>query len=187
MSVQHFEKQFSAILVEPAKQFAKPMALSIHEKAPLFKLFNSEKELVDIENFRGQNVVLLFYPAAFTSTCTKELCSTRDELSFYNSVSAKVFAISTDSVYVLSRFKEELRLNFSLLSDFNKEVCGLYGAQYELFNYGMKGVAKRAAFVIDRDGIIRYAEVLEAAGELPDFNAIKKTLESLEGVRVEKQ
>jgi peroxiredoxin len=152
------------------------MFLKPSDKAPLFNLFDSDKQPVSLESLKGQNVVLHFYPAAFTSTCTKQLCTVRDDISFYNNLHVTVIGISTDSVYVLKKYKEEQHLNFILASDYNKEVSGLYGAQYELFNYGMKGTSKRAAFVIDKNGIIQYAEVLDNASSLPDFNSIKQTL-----------
>jgi peroxiredoxin len=156
------------------------MKLKPGDKAPSFNIFDSDKQPVFLESLRGHNVVLHFYPAAFTSTCTKQLCTTRDDLSFYNDMNAKVIGISTDSVYVLKKYKEEQNLNFILASDYNKEVSGWYGAQYEVFNYGMKGTSKRAAFVIDKDGFIQYAEVLDNASLLPDFNLIKETLKRLE-------
>lgn len=152
------------------------MIISIGQQAPLFTLYDSAKQLVSLDSLKGQKVLLLFYPAAFTSTCTRELCSIRDELSYYNNLNTRIIAISTDSLYTLAKYKEEQQYNFTLAADYNKEVCGLYGAQYELFNFGMKGTAKRAAFVIDEKGIIAYAEVLESAGDLPDFEKIKEAL-----------
>ncbi|MFI5219930.1 MAG: redoxin domain-containing protein [Bacteroidia bacterium] len=155
------------------------MRLKPSDKAPLFTLYNSDKQPVSLESLKGHPVVLHFFPAAFTSTCTKQLCTARDDFNFFNSINAIVIGISTDSVYVLKRYKEEHNLNFTLASDYNKEVSGLYGAQYDVFNFGMKGTSKRAAFVIDKDGIIRYAEVLENASLLPDFEKIKETLKNL--------
>jgi peroxiredoxin len=128
---------------------------------------------------KGHNVVLLFFPLAFTSTCTTELCSVRDNIGFYNNVNAKVLGISVDSLHTLAKYKAEQQLNFTLLSDFNKEVSVAYGSLYEMFGYNMKGVSKRSAFVIDKQGIIRYAEVLENASEIPDFNSIDKILTQL--------
>lgn len=152
------------------------MSLTIGDKAPLFELYNTRKQLVELEKLRGKKVVLLFFPAAFTSTCTKELCSVRDDLAWYNKLNAEVFGISTDAVYSLIKYKEEQNLNFELLADFNKEISGLYGAQYDVFAFGMKGVSRRAAFVIDENGVIKYAEVLESAGDLPDFEKVKAAL-----------
>ena len=155
------------------------MKIQIGDPAPDFTLYDSDKKQITLSEFRGQNVLLLFYPVAFTSTCTKELCSTRDNISFYNDAHAQVLAISVDTVYSLAKYKVEQNLNFPLLSDFNKEVSTAWGCLYETFNYGMKGVSKRSAFVIDQNGIVRYAEVLENASDLPNFDAIQKTLSKL--------
>lgn len=154
------------------------MQLQTGNAAPDFTLYNTKKEAVTLSSFLGKKVVLLFYPAAFTGTCTKELCSVRDDIASYNNINAVVFGISTDTVFSLIKYKEEQSLNFELLADYNKEVCALYGAQYETFIMGMKGTSRRAAFVIDEKGEITYAEVLESAGDLPDFNKIKAALNS---------
>jgi peroxiredoxin len=155
------------------------MKIDSGQIAPDFTLYDSTKNKVTLSDQRGQNVLLLFFPLAFTSTCTAELCSVRDHISFYNSVNAKVFGISVDSLHTLAKYKAEQNLNFTLLSDFNKEVSSMYGSLYEKFGYDMKGVSKRSAFVIDKEGIIRYAEVLENASEQPNFKNIALTLESL--------
>jgi len=155
------------------------MKIEIGQVAPDFTLYDSTKNKVTLSNLEGQNVLLLFFPLAFTSTCTAELCSIRDNISFYNDVNAKVFGISVDSLHTLAKYKADQNLNFSLLSDFNKDVSSLYGSLYEMFGYNMKGVSKRSAFVIDKNGIVRYAEVLENASEQPNFKNITLTLESL--------
>lgn len=155
------------------------MKIEPGQKAPLFTLPDSDKKMVSLADQKGKNVVLLFFPAAFTGTCTKELCQTRDELSFYNDLNATVFGISVDMPYSLAKFKELNNYNFSLLSDFNKEASTAYGSIYELWNLGLKGVSKRASFVIDKDGVVRYAEVLENASDYPNFDAIKATLTKL--------
>ncbi|TAK41223.1 MAG: peroxiredoxin [Saprospiraceae bacterium] len=155
------------------------MALKAGDKAPVFKLYNTEKAEVSLDDFKGQNVVLLFFPQAFTGVCTKELCSTRDDIAFYQGLDAQILAISVDSVFTLAKFKEDQHLNFPLLSDFNKEVSRAYEALYEEFTLGMKGVSRRSAFVIDKNGVIRYAEVLEKAADLPNFEAVKATLQQL--------
>ena len=152
------------------------MKLTIGQNAPSFSLYNTNKQLVELSQLKGKKVVLLFFPAAFTSTCTKELCSLRDDLAWYNNVNAVVFGISTDALYSLAKYKEEQNLNFELLADYNKEVSGFYGAQYEVFNFGMKGTSRRAAFVIDEEGVIKYAEVLESASDLPNFQKVKDAL-----------
>lgn len=152
------------------------MALNIGDTAPSFTLFDTDKNQVKLEDYHGKNLVVLFFPAAFTSVCTTELCSMRDNIGDYNSLNAEVVAISIDTPFTLGKFKEEQNLNFPLLSDFNKEVSKAYGAQYDEFVLGMKGVAKRSAFVIDSQGKIKYAEVLEDATKLPDFEALKATI-----------
>ena len=151
------------------------MLLKAGDTAPEFTLYDTSKNEVKLSELKEKNVLLLFFPLAFTSVCTKELCSVRDNLSFYNDADAAVFGISVDSPQTLAKFKEEQGLNFPLLSDFNKEASAAYGVLYENFGW-MKGVSKRSAFVIDKNGIIRYAEVLENAGEVPDFEAIRSSL-----------
>ena len=155
------------------------MKIKPGQQAPDFSLYDSDKNKITLSDLKGHNVLLLFFPAAFTGTCTKELCSVRDNISLYNNTQAKVFGISVDMLYSLAKYKEEQNLNFSLLSDFNKEVSVAYGCLYETFSYEMKGVSKRAAFIIDKKGLVRYAEVLEKAADLPNFEAIQKTLQSL--------
>jgi peroxiredoxin len=157
------------------------MSIQIGATAPNFSLYASMKEVFQLSDFAGkQNVLILFFPQAFTGVCTKELCGVRDDISKYQNTDAQVLAISVDSVFTLAKFKEEQQLNFPLLSDFNKETSAAYGSIYESFtDMGMKGVSKRAAFVVDKAGIIQYAEVLESAGDVPNFEAINETLARL--------
>lgn len=155
------------------------MKIEIGQAAPDFTLYDSAKNKVTLSDQHGQNILLLFFPLAFTSTCTAELCSVRDNMSFYNKVNAMVFGISVDSLHTLAKYKQEQNLNFTLLSDFNKVVSSLYGSIYEMFSYNMKGVSKRSAFVIDKQGTVRYSEVLENAGAQPNFKNITLTLEDL--------
>ena len=152
------------------------MKLKVGDKAPLFSLYSDEQESVSLADYRGRNLVLLFFPLAFTGVCTTEMCTMRDTLAAYNELDADVVAVSVDSPFTLARFKAAERLNFPLLSDFNKEVSRQYGALYDTFAFGMEGVSKRAAFVIDTEGVIRYAEVLESAGDEPDYSSIRETL-----------
>jgi len=121
-------------------------------------------------------VVLHFFPFAFTGVCTAQLCTMRDNFGYYDGLNAQIIAVSVDSPATLAKFKEENNYNFLLLSDFNKTVSPQYGAFYEEFFLGLKGVAKRAAFVIDEEQKIVYAEVLEEAKDLPDFNAIAEAV-----------
>lgn len=149
------------------------MSLQIGNTAPDFTLYNTEKQAIKLSELKGQNVVLLFFPLAFTSTCTKELCGVRDDIANYEGLNAKVFGISVDSIFSLGQFKKEQGLNFDLLSDFNKEASTAYGCLYDQFVLEMKGVSKRSAFLIDANGIIQYAEVLESAGDIPDLELLK--------------
>jgi glutaredoxin-dependent peroxiredoxin len=158
------------------------MPLRIGDKAPDFSLYSSEKELTHLSGFKGKNIVMLFFPLAFTSTCTKELCATRDDMNIYNELDTEVLAISVDSPQTLARYKHEYQLNFTLLSDFNKEVIRAYDVMYEEFSLGMRGVAKRAVFVLDQEGIVRYMEVLENAGKLPDLAEVQHAVRTLQAV-----
>jgi glutaredoxin-dependent peroxiredoxin len=155
------------------------MSLKIGDAAPQFTLKSSDKADVSLSDYSGKNVVILFFPLAFTGVCTTELCSIRDNKSDYENLNAEVLAISVDSLFTLAKFKEIEGYNFPLVSDWNKETAAAYGALYDEFVLGMKGVAKRSAFVVDKDGKIRYAEILENAGELPNFAAINETLQAL--------
>ena len=157
------------------------MSITIGSQAPDFFLYDSDKNKVSLSDFQGnKNVLLLFFPMAFTGTCTDELCAVRDDIANYSNANAQVLGISVDSVFTLAKYKEEQSYNFPLLSDFNKEVSTAYETIYEFFTpMNMIGVGKRSAFIIDKDGIVQYAEVLESAGDLPNFTAINNKLESL--------
>lgn len=153
--------------------------VKVGEKAPDFTLFNSEKNKVSLSDYKGKNVLLLFFPQAFTSVCTEELCSVRDNMHQYGDLNVQALGISVDSVFTLAKFKEDQQYNFPLLSDFNKEVSALYGSLYTDWIFEMKGVSKRSAFLIDADGIVRYAEVLDNPGNQPDFKAIQEAISAL--------
>lgn len=156
------------------------MAIQKGNKAPDFTLLNTDKEKVTLSEQKGKNVVLLFFPLAFTGVCTKELCNVRDNIALYNNTNANVYGISVDSVFSLGKFKAEQNLNFDLLSDFDKDASKAYEALHDSFlNDMMHGVSKRSAFVIDREGTVQYAEVLDNPGELPNFAAIEETLNTL--------
>jgi len=155
------------------------MTLKVGDKAPHFSLRNTTKEEVALSDYKDKNLLVLFFPLAFTGVCTEELCSVRDDHAMYSDLGVDVVAISVDSLFTLEKFKEAQNYKFPLLSDFNKEVSRSYGALYEDFVLDMKGVSKRAAFLLDKSGTIKYAEVLEDAGEQPDFDKIKETVKSL--------
>jgi peroxiredoxin len=157
------------------------MSLQIGNQAPSFTLHTSINETISLSDFAGEkNVLILFFPQAFTGVCTKELCAIRDNISRYQNTNAQVLGISVDSVFTLAKFKEEQQLNFPLLSDFNKEVSTAYHTIYESFTgMNMKGVSKRSAFLVDKAGVIQYAEVLESAGDIPNFEAINECITRL--------
>lgn len=155
------------------------MSVTIRSIAPDFTLKNTNTEAVSLNSFRGKNVVLLFFPFANSGVCTKEMCSIRDNMNRYSDLNAQVLGISVDSPFSLKLWKEHNEINFPLLSDFNKEVAPAYGAFYDVFAPGkldFKGVAKRSAFVIDQNGVVKYAEVLENAGDEPNYTAIQEAL-----------
>lgn len=155
------------------------MSLKVGDIAPEFTLKSSDKADVSLSDYRGKNVVVLFFPMAFTSVCTTELCEIRDKKANYDALEADVLAISVDSPFTLAKFKEDQGYNFPLLSDFNKEVSPKYGAFYEEFALGLKGVSKRSAFVVDKNGVLQYVEVLEKASDIPDFEKINAVLKTL--------
>ena len=155
------------------------MTLQVGDKAPGFTLPDASREDVTLPLDPAQNVVLLFVPLAFSSVCTAELCDVSQGLSAYENLNARVIAISIDSPFALKSWAEQEGITLTLLSDFNKEVSAAYGAQYEDF-IGLKGVAKRSAFVIDKGGVVRFASVSDDPTVLPDFEAIQDCLQVLE-------
>jgi len=153
--------------------------LKVGDSAPAFTLVSNAKKEVSLEDYKDKNLVLLFFPMAFTGVCTTELCQMRDGITDYNNLNAEVLAVSVDSPFTLEKYSAEQSLNFPLLSDFNKEVSTAYDTLHDVFAFGMKGVSKRSAFVIDQKGTVQYAEVLDNPGELPNFTAVKETLNRL--------
>lgn len=144
------------------------MSVDVGTQAPDFTLINQDRQPVTLSGQRGKPVVLAFFPAAFSSVCTKELCTFRDSLSRLDQSNAQVFGISVDTFFTLKAFHDQQKLTFPLLSDFNKQVIRDYGVFNEDM-IGLKGIAKRAVFVIDREGIVRHREVLEDARNEPDY------------------
>ncbi len=147
--------------------------------APDFVLFTHDEEPWRLSGQQSQPVVLLFFPGAFTSVCTAELRSVNTEFDTFGE--AQVVGISTDSPFVLSQFQSVHGFGFPLLSDHDASVSAKYGAKYQQNFTHMKldRIAKRAAFVIDRAGKVQYAEVLDDAGQHPDFQAVQSTLHQL--------
>jgi peroxiredoxin len=144
------------------------MPVDVGTAAPDFTLMDQDRQPVTLSAQRGRPVVLAFFPAAFSSVCTKELCTFRDQIARLNEARAAVYGISVDSFFALKAFRDDQRLTFPLLSDFNKEVIRQWGVFNEDM-IGLKGIAKRAVFVIDAQGVVRHREVLEDARLEPDY------------------
>src|SRR6185369_5356781 len=152
----------------------------VGQKAPDFKLPSSEMKMVSLNDFKGKNVVLFFYPMAWTSTCTKEMCVLQEDFNSYASLDAVIIGISVDTLYALKRYGEDYHLDsIILLSDFNKDVIRSYDVVHHDFSNGYKDVAKRATFVIDKNKTLRFIEVLPNLGDFPDLDAVKNVLKQL--------
>jgi glutaredoxin-dependent peroxiredoxin len=154
------------------------MPADVGSKAPDFTLMNQDRQPVTLSQQRGKPVVLAFFPAAFSSVCEKELCTFRDSMAQLNRTNAQVFGISVDTFFALKAFQDQQHLTFPLLSDFNKQVIRDYGVFNEDM-IGLKGIAKRAVFVLDKDGTVRHSEVLEDARNEPSYQKILDSLASL--------
>jgi peroxiredoxin len=163
------------------------MALKVGDKAPDFELTtkaaDGPKKVRLSNNFGKKNTVLLFFPMAFTGVCTKEMCEVSAGLNQYSSLNADVLGISGDNPFAQAAWAEKEKITVPLLADYEHKVAQAYGVAYDSFlpqkNLGMAGVAKRSAFVVDKQGVIRYAESHDDPAQLPNFDAIKKTLEQL--------
>ena len=154
------------------------MAVEVGQQAPGFELSATTGESVSLDEYRGEGpTVLLFFPLAFSPVCTNELTIMRDAHESYTAHGARVLAVSVDSPFTLKAWADQLELPFPLLSDFNKSVAQSYGALYEDL-LGLQGVAKRAAFVIDKDGVVRYTWVSDDAGQLPNFEEVQAAVKS---------
>ena len=155
------------------------MAADVGSKAPDFTLVNGDREPVKLSDHIGSgNIVLAFFPGAFSGTCTKEMCTLRDSMSRLGGLNAKVLGISTDTFFTLKAWGDQQKLGFPLLSDYNKAAI----KAYDVVNpdmIGLKNIAKRAVFVIDKGGMIRYREVLEDARNEPDYEKLKQALTQL--------
>jgi glutaredoxin-dependent peroxiredoxin len=154
------------------------MSVDVGSKAPDFTLTNQDRQPVTLSEQKGRPVVLAFFPAAFSSVCTKELCTFRDSLAALNKARAQVYGISVDTFFTLKAFQEQQKLNFPLLSDFNKQAIRDYGVFNEDM-IGLKGIAKRAVFVVDKDGIVRHREVLDDARNEPNYDKVLEVASAL--------
>jgi peroxiredoxin len=154
------------------------MSVDVGSTAPDFTLTNQDRQPVTLSAQRGKPVVLAFFPAAFSSVCTKELCTFRDSMAKLGQANAQVYGISVDTFFALKAFHDHEKLSFPLLSDFNKQAIREYGVFNEDM-IGLKGIAKRAVFVIDKDGVVRHREVLEDARNEPDYDRVFSALAAL--------
>ena len=156
------------------------MTVNVGEKAPDFKALDSSLKERKLEDYRGHNTVLAFFPGAFTSVCTKEMCTFRDSLSAFNNLDAKVVGISVDSPFSLAEFGKVNKLNFDLLSDSEKQISKSYGSLYDSFlNIPGLRAAKRSVFVLDKNGVVRFKWVSEDARVEPDYETVKKEIQKL--------
>ena len=156
------------------------MSVDVGSVAPDFTLMDQDRQPVTLSGLRGKPVVIAFFPAAFSSVCTAELCTFRDSMARLNGAQAQVLGISVDTFFTLKAFRDSQQLTFPLLSDFNKEAIQQFG----VFNpdmIGLKGIAKRAVFVIDAAGVVRHREVLEDARNEPNYDAVFGALGRLKG------
>ena len=155
------------------------MSIDVGAKAPDFTLPNQDREPVTLsEQLKSGPVVLAFMPAAFSSVCTTEMCTFTGSSSELNKVGAKVLGITVDTFFALKAWADSQKLGYPLLSDFNKTVI----RQYDVVNpdmIGLKDIAKRAVFVIDRSGVVRHREVLDDARNEPDYQKVYDTLAAL--------
>lgn len=156
------------------------MAVEIGKKAPDFKLYDTDRKERSLSDFAGKKVVLAFYPGAFTGVCTKEMCNFRDSMSKFNNVNAQVIGISVDPPFSNKAFADQNSLSFPILSDFNREVVKTYDAYHENF-IGLNGytAAKRAVFVINKEGVVSYKWVSDNPGVEPNYDEVYKAVESL--------
>lgn len=152
------------------------MAIQTGTKAPDFTLFNTDKKEVSLKDFSGKKLIINFFPAAFTGTCTEQLCTNSDALSGYNDLGADVVGVSVDMAFSLAVFKKEKNIRFDLLSDFNKTMIRDYDFYLENFSLGYKGVAKRGVVVIDENGTVIYSEETANPGVQINFDALKNAL-----------
>ena len=154
------------------------MSADVRSHVPDFTLMHQDRQPVTLSQQKGKPVVLAFFPAAFSSVCEKELCTFRDSMAQLGKARAQVYGISTDTFFALKAFSDQQQLNFPLLSDYNKQVIREFGVFNEDM-IGLKGISKRAVFVIDKDGVVRHREVLEDARNEPNYQQVYDSLAGL--------
>jgi peroxiredoxin len=153
--------------------------VQIGQPAPNFKLVDINKNEVTLDQFKGKHLVLFFFPMAWTGVCSKEMCTVQEDFNTYAGLGAQVIGVSVDSHFALKRFKEDNNIEYPLLSDFNKQAIKDYDVVQESFAGVYANTSRRATFVIDKDGVLRYAQVLPSPGDFPDMEAIKAAVKAL--------
>jgi len=151
----------------------------IGEKAPDFEAVDTELKKVRLSDFRGKVVVLAFYPAAFTSVCTKEMCTFRDSMAKFNEMNAVVIGISVDPPFSNKAFKEQYKLNFIVVSDYNREIVKKYNVYWEFPALPGYILAKRSVFVVDKEGVIRYKWISDDPTKEPPYLEIEKVVNEI--------
>jgi len=156
------------------------MSVKVGDAAPGFTLKNQASEDVSLSDFRGTKILITFFPFAFSSVCTTEMRKLQEDFNNNLDLDVQVLGISVDSPYTLRAFRESNNVTFPMLSDFNKDVSRMYDSLYEVYNpekYSYNGVSKRSAFIVGKDGKIKYIEICSTPGDQPDYDSIKKILE----------
>lgn len=156
------------------------MTVAVGNKAPDFALFDTDKKVRTLKEFLGKKTVLAFYPGAFTGVCTKELCALRDSMTQFNELNAQVVGISVDAPFANKAFAAQNNLQFPILSDFTRATIQAYGIVHDGFA-GLTGytASKRSVFVLDKDGVVRYAWVSDNPGVEPNYEEVTKALASI--------
>lgn len=153
--------------------------VKVNEKAPDFILYNTDLKPVKLSDFKGKVVVLSFFPAAFTSVCTKEMCTFRDSMSKFNDMNAVVLGISVDPPFSNKAFKDHNKLNFDILSDYNREVVKKYDVSWEFPFLPGYILAKRSVFIVDKEGIVRYKWISDDPAVEPPYQEVEKVISSI--------
>ncbi len=153
--------------------------INVGQKAPDFKLLDKDKNEITLENFKGKNLIIFFYPMAGTGNCTKEMCTVQDDFKMYEGMNASIVGISVDTIFAIKWFSDQNKITYPLLSDFNKQTIKDYDVVHHDFAFGYKDVAKRATFILDKEGIVRFVEILASPGDFPNMDAIKEAMRKI--------
>lgn len=155
------------------------MAASVGQKAPDFELVDNNNEKVKLSDFKGKNVVIAFYPAAYSGVCDTEMCAFRDSLAEFNGMNAQVLGVAVDSRFTAAHFAKDYNLEFPILSDHQRKAIKAYGVEFP--NFGMEGytAALRSVFVVDGEGTIRWSWLAPSQGTEPPYDEVKQAVSGL--------